>query len=276
MDLGIYIKSRSRAVQRMKKPTPIRLAIEILTSSPRTFVYLLRGCPISLTSDPDVVSLMKQGFSFVRWGDGETAIVRRKSISYQESNLKLREKLIHLSAHPFKTVIFGLPWAAYVSPFDERWNKRIFGIMFSTRVYWAKRFRSQFKQVNMSRTEFWWDHANEIPTILTSLHRQGRNLVLVGPKKFLSLCPEKTEFIEIDSQDAFATYEKLSETVSKLFIKYGSTLTLLAAAGPTTKALVNDFADSFQILDIGHGFDFALNGYGAWSWSLPSKIIKKK
>ena len=261
---------------RIKKPTPLHLAREIVFSSPRSLKYMAFGCPVKVTSDEHVFELLIRGYSFVRWGDGETAIMRNKSISYQESVEELRAKMMNLLIHPPNRLVFGLPWVTYASPIDSRWNKRVFGIMFSTRVYWAKRFRSQFKQVNMSRTEFWWDHANEIPTILASLHRQGRNLVLVGPKKFLSLCPKKTEFIEIDSQDAFATYEKLSETVSMLFIKYGTTLTLLAAAGPTTKALVNDFADSFQILDIGHGFDFALNGYGAWSWSLPSKIIKKK
>jgi hypothetical protein len=40
----------------------------------------------------------------------------------------------------------------------------------------------------------------------------------------------------------------------------------LLAAGPTAKALVNDFASRTQVIDIGHGLNFALEGKGAWSW----------
>jgi hypothetical protein len=252
---------------RMKRPTPFRLTKEILSAGPLSWVYLLFGCPISITPDHCVIQLLSQGYSFVRWGDGETAIVRKKSISYQESVEELREKLINLSEDPPEKLVFGFPWVTYASPFDRRWNKRIFGIMFSTRVYWARKYRIQFVDGKLSRTEFWWDHANEISVILQNIQKSGRKLVLVGSREFLALCPQGTDLIEVSKLDAFADYDALCESIVNFYEKYQKNLSLVVAAGPTAKALVNDFGNRFQVLDIGHGFYFALNGYGSWAWS---------
>ncbi len=252
---------------RMKKPTPLRLAYEIVTSSPRSLYNMLFGCPIRITPDQVVMDLLGQGFSFVRWGDGETAIVRKKSISYQEFSLNLSEKLENLSSNPPGRLVFGLPWVAYASPFDRRWNKRIFGIMFSTRVYWAKKYRNQFLHVTISRTEFWWEHANQIPTILQRLQDQGRKLILVGSSHFLAICPPKTQLIELKKSDAFSDYETLCKSVNEVYYANRENLTLIVSAGPTAKALVNDFGNLMQVLDIGHGLNFALNGFGSWAWS---------
>jgi hypothetical protein len=256
---------------RIKKPTPTKLAIEILTAGPRTWINLVLGCQIRLISDSQVIELIEQGASFVRWGDGETAIIRGKSISYQESVEQLREKLKHLSANPPDNLVFGLPWVTYASPFDRRWNKRIFGIMFSTRVYWAKKYRKRFAKTRVARTEFWWDHANEIPMILENIQKRGQKMVLVGSREFLALCPKGTELVEVRKSDAFADYYTLCKSILVFHEKYRANLTLVVAAGPTAKALVNDFGRLFQVLDVGHGFYFALNGFGSWAWSKNSE-----
>ena len=254
-------------VKRMKAPTPFSLMREMIIGSPLHWRNQILGCRLSPIEDSEVLSLILRGYSFVRWGDGETAIARGKSIHYQIFNEELQKKLRSLLLVPPIKTIFGVSWVVYSSIFDARWNKRIFGIMFSTRVYWAKMCRSQFNQVRISRTEFWWNNADNISSILEILQNNGRNLILVGPRKFIALCPKKTELIEIKPVDAFAEYENLHRAVLSAHRKYGESLTLVVAAGPTSKALVHDFASRLQILDIGHGLDFALHGQGSWSWS---------
>jgi hypothetical protein len=139
--------------------------------------------------------------------------------------------------------------------------------MFSTRVYWAKKYRNQFLHVTISRTEFWWEHANQIPTILQRLQDQGRKLILVGSSHFLAICPPKTQLIELKKSDAFSDYETLCKSVNEVYYANRENLTLIVSAGPTAKALVNDFGNLMQVLDIGHGLNFALNGFGSWAWS---------
>jgi hypothetical protein len=251
----------------MKPPTPLRLFVEVLTCNPKSFANLIFGSPIRLTPDNEVIELLKSGISFVRWGDGETAIARNKSIYYQQAHPELRYKLIELSKNPPKNVIIGLPWVTYASMLDSRWNTRIFGIMFSTRVFWAKRVRSSFLQFRFSRTEFWWDHAINIPSILKDVKKKGRHLVLVGPSKFLKVCPPGTSLIEIPQKDAFAKYMELTNAILKFHRRHGSRLTIVMAAGPTSKALAQDFSDKIQVIDIGHGFDFSYHQSRTWSWS---------
>jgi hypothetical protein len=252
---------------RMKRPTPFRLIAEIITCSPKSLQNLILGCPLKIIPDEDVFRLLLSGASFFRWGDGETAIVRNKSIYYQKADIELRQKLIDLSINPSNMMIVGLPWVTYATPLDKRWNKRTFGIMFSTRVYWAKKFKRNHQECIFSRTEFWWNYPERIPLILKDIQKQGRQIVLVGPKKFLKLCPKNTDTIEIPQKDAFLSYQALSNRILEFYEGHGSKLTLVVAAGPTAKALVKDFADKFQVIDIGHGFDFAYHQGRIWSWS---------
>jgi len=258
-------------MKRIKSPTPFKLLRDVLAGSPRQWRNLIFGCPVKITPDSEIFIFLAQGHSFVRWGDGETALVRGKSIYYQEYDQTLKEKLEQVVRHPPRNTIFGVPWVIYSSLLDPRWNQRIFKIMFSTRVYWSKVLRPRIKNVKFSRTEFWWDRASQLDSLIREIVGLGRKIVLIGDKKFLALCPDKTEHIPIPNLDAFSQYQTIAMKIQEILDSNASLVTLLVAAGPTTKAVVNDFANHCQVIDVGHGFNFALEGKGAWAWQSDSK-----
>jgi hypothetical protein len=254
-------------VERMKDPTPIRLLIEICKLGFSGNITLIRGCPQPFLSDSDTITLLLSGYSFVRWGDGETAIVRGKDIYYQQADEKLSCKLKRLAFHPPSRTIIGLPWTVEKSLFSTKWNIRIFKIMFSTRVFWSSLFDLRKNQLLLGRTEFWWNHASKITEILTQISLRASATVLIGPKRFLKFCPKKTHHIEIPERDAFSDYQSICLQIEKIIRSSSGLVAILVAAGPTAKAIAADFAEKSQVIDVGHGFNFAEGGFGSWSWS---------
>lgn len=270
MDKGIEVRV-SKFMERIKPSTPLKLLVEIVIRTPRQWRNLILGCPIEIISDSETLALLAKGHSFVRWGDGETALGRGKSIFYQEYDRELKEKLEHLVKNPPRNTIIGVPWVIYSSWRDPKWNKRIFKIMFSTRVYWSKNLKEQIENVIFSRTEFWWDLAPQLKSLMNKIVSSNSRLVLIGDEKFLALCPDDTKHLSIPNLDAFSHYETLAKSVQEILDSGSGRVTLLVAAGPTTKALVNDFANKCQVIDVGHGFNFALGGRGAWAWQRDNK-----
>jgi hypothetical protein len=253
-------------MERILPPTPWRLIREIFKLSATSWLYLIRGCPIKTLPDFDVFEKLSQGASLVRWGDGETALARGKSISYQKHDPKLSQELKDVVLNPPTNTLVGVSWVVYASLLDRRWNLRLFKIMFSTRVYWAKIYPQIPKETLFVRTELWWDHAEDIPGLISNLSKK-RDLVLISPEKFLKLCPSNTALIEISKKDAFENYFAISRFVEDYLMEENSRpYVFLVAAGPTAKAIVNDFASRTQVIDIGHGLNFALEGKGTWSW----------
>jgi hypothetical protein len=83
----------------------------------------------------------------------------------------------------------------------------------------------------------------------------------------LSFCPPNTRFIQIPSTNAYSDYTKIVTAIDLAIKNFPYRPVILGAIGPTTKALVSDFQNRCQVLDIGHGFNFALNGNNVWAWS---------
>lgn len=250
------------------------LAQEIILSNPRAWYGFFSGKKIKLLDQEMLASLIKDGHSFIRWGDGETAITRRKSISFQASDDELRERLLKLLENSFQYSILGLPWQVTSSFLDSRWNLRTIKIMLSTRVLLIKALtRTKTKQSLYAPADFWWYQGKSIREFLTNSLR-GRNCLLIASNpKYLDFCPPDSELLLIPKIDAFDDYEEISRKVS-IFIenKLKDNVTLLCSMGPTTKALFVDFGRLCQVLDIGHGFSFALGGVGNWAWRRTKEI----
>jgi hypothetical protein len=250
------------------KSTPWKFVIYILHSSPKQIWQIILGQKIKPLNDAKIFHLIKNGHSFVRWGDGETAIARGKFAWYQKFDTELQNSLVSLLHAPPKNTIFGIPWAVHAKPYDVRWNIRIFKIIFSTRVFIIKNLKnSTAEKINFSTQDFWWRNSGNLRQILTELLENKECIIVASNKEYLSFCPPKTKFIHAPSINAYSDYAKIVSDIDLAIKNFSHRPVILCAIGPTTKALVTEFQNKCQVLDIGHGFNFALNGNNVWAWS---------
>jgi hypothetical protein len=248
------------------RSTPFKLFLEIASCSPRQLWQLLTRPSINILNDAEVLDLMEKGHSFVRWGDGETAFVRGKFNWYQEFNSDLRKKLLDLLATFSSDLIMGIHWGVYAKINDKRWGLRIFKIIFSTRVFIIKKLNSQRGNKNFATLDFWWRNADQMSEILSRVLKNKRCILIASNVKYLDFCPINTKFIQAPANNAFTVYERIIQEIDAHLEAGDDKTVILTAIGPTSKALVFDYYLNTQILDIGHGFNFALNGKNSWAW----------
>ena len=245
----------------------MRLLAEILAIVPRHLMQLVVGQKIRNLTDEQFITLLKDGHSLYRWGDGETAISRGKSISYQASNEVLRNKLNALLNSKDVRTINGLSWAVSTSLFDKRWrSKKLFKVMFSTRVYLLGNHKFNADS-NYVETQVWY-HRRDIRNDLNHIVGKRPCLVIANTEEFLNAAPAHAEFLQCQSKNAFESYHRLAGSISEWIAENYDELRpcILVACGPTSKAIVLDFRNRCQVIDVGHGFNFYLHGYGSYAW----------
>ena len=250
------------------KSSPFKLLYEIFCSNPQKIYRFVKGLKIFTLDDATVYELIKSEYSFIRWGDGETAIARGKFAWYQKFDKSLQDYLINLVSNPPKNTILGLPWAVSASPFDKRWNLRIFKIIFSTRIFIIRNTHAEImKSLHFSTQDFWWRNSRDMLSILNNLLKDRECILITSDPNYLKLCPKGTAIITVPAINAFNQYEQIKNEIKSKISLFQTKPALLCAVGPTTKAIFLDFYTECQVLDIGHGFSFALNGINSWAWT---------
>lgn len=244
--------------------TTMRLVGEFLTLGVRGLWRFIFGYRAKVISDLRFEKMLKDGWSLVRWGDGETAIARGKSISYQKNDEELAEILRNLIVLLPPRTIFGLPWAFTKSLVDKKWNKRFWQIFLSTRVYLDRNFELKSREV--IDTEIWYRLYLRLPSLLEELSKTATLILVTGNAEFLSVCPKGTELILVPHKNAFVSFRRTLDFIQCNLDRSKKSVFLLAA-GPSSKAFVSHLARDHQVIDIGHGFDFLLRGRGKYAWT---------
>lgn len=257
----------------IQPPTPMRLVREILNIPPRKFFKLILGEKVKLLDYDEFLLLLREGYSLYRWGDGETAIARGKSISYQSSSSQLARKLLLLVSSSHLSTIHGLSWA-YFSPIsDKKWRtKKLFKVMFSTRVFLIKNHKTHESSPYVE-TQVWYGRNQELLEDLIDIIDSRPTLLVANDRKFLEAVPEHANFLQCPNKNAFEVFDQLKESIDE-WLKAQDTLQkpcILLCAGPTSKALVLEFRDVAQAIDIGHGLNFYLHGFGQYAWKTKEK-----
>jgi hypothetical protein len=107
----------------------------------------------------------------------------------------------------------------------------------------------------------------ELSSLLDSLFSERECILIASQADYLKFCPKGTSLIPIPKINAFEEYQNILNLIKTKKVLSKGRIVLFCAAGPTTKALLLDLNDKFQIVDIGHGFNFALYGKNTWAWS---------
>jgi hypothetical protein len=201
-----------------------------------------------------------------RWADGETAIARNKSIGYQSGDPRLAFKLNSLIKHRSDNLIIGVPSAITERLTPSKWNLQRMRILLSTRVYLSRVTNQRIEL--LCDTFFWYRNFQDLQKIFKSVTQNRRTLLVASNEQYLKFTPTGTKFIETKGTDAFQDYEKISSQIQDIIASSKIPLTILCACGPTSKALVHDFKEYAQVIDVGHGFTFANSGKKIYAWDI--------
>jgi len=253
------------------KATPIQLIFEILLLGPSGLARVIFGeNRFKLLNQDEVTKALKSENSLLRWGDGETAIARGKSIGYQEKNVELASILENVLNRPKGNVLIGIPPANFESIFNGKWNLLRMKIMFSTRVYLSKHISPRSQNLYCS-TFYWYEAYSNLSNLLNDIKQNRPSLLVAGNPDCLQACPIGTDYIQTQITNSYDNHSEIEAEIESWInlslLKFATHKPLiLLACGPYSKALVDKFVDVAQLVDIGHGFNFFLAGKPKYAW----------
>lgn len=253
-------------MNRIKKPTPFLFVKEFINLPFRKKLIFIFGHPIEMINENEFIDLLIEGYSLFRWADGETALARGKSISYQEANPDLSAKLISLVSNEGGKIIAGISWVYRVSLFSRLWDTRLLKILLSTKLILTKYFSNINRNRKIVETLIWYDLYEDLPKILSRICEDKFAILITAEKRYLEICPNNTKIILAPKKDAFSSYTEICESLNILIKSEIGNFVVISTIGPTSKALVADFHEVCQIIDVGHGFSFYFGGYGNFAW----------
>jgi hypothetical protein len=254
-------------MERIGRPTPIRLIAEFIKSSPVNWIKLFIGPGITFMPDEDFLVELVAGKSLYRWGDGETAIARGKDISYQKFDPLLSEKLLELSKCDSPGLIHGVSWAYNSKIWDRSWNLRLFKILFSTRIWWLVNHKT-LPMNQYVETTVWYKYYEQLPEVIEAIAENNPIALISSSPEYMKYLPKNSRLILAKAKDAFDEYQALHDEVDNWISenRAGAKPVLLLAVGPTSKAFVLDFHKRVRVIDVGHGFSFHHRGFGKYAW----------
>jgi hypothetical protein len=250
-------------------PTPMKIIREILALSISARKRVIFGDTTKTLDLDQLIAELRLGRSFVRWGDGETAIARGKSIWFQTANEELAKKLNSLIKGIENGPVLGIPTSAIFRPIWVYPSWQHFKIEFSTRIFFASRLPSLSKRnITLSSATIWYQEVLNLKAILELITPLNRPLLVVaGDPKSLEFFSawEDVSFIRCESKNAFSNFSALSAEIS-IWVKANKHGTIYCVAGPTSKAIVHDFFQHVQVIDVGHGIMFSINKNSKFVW----------
>lgn len=256
-------------LERIGPPTPLKLLMLMLTTPWHKVHYLILGPKLKFLNLNELKKELVLGKSLVRWGDGETAIARGKSISYQSASSNLQLILKNILKKTDNNTVYGISWAYNSRIWDKRWNKKSVKVLLSTRIFWCANFNPS-KNSNYVETTIFYDLGNKFPIFLNEISKNKSILLLASDKNYLKVCPSRTKYVECRPKDSFHDFERIiSEIDGWKKSAYDKRLIVFCALGPTTKAIWSHYIGQkrIQVVDIGHGFSFYLNGENGFAWN---------
>jgi hypothetical protein len=244
--------------------------------------FLFVGREITKLEDLQVVAELKNGKSFIRWGDGETANLRGKSSWHQEGDSQLSCELHRCLDYMLNVdqLVLGLPLVAMRDSITNRssWPVWKIKVLLATRVLLnTEKFRN-IPRNRISDAEIWYRRYEEIPDILKSIVMKNRPVLLISGDPshhdvIKAIC--KAEFLPIHSINAFGQYQEIQSSAVEWCTKNSSERPIvLLAAGSVGKLLVMHLHPTAQVIDIGSGLSALATGIFERDWIIDPEKFK--
>ena len=215
-----------------------------------------------LTTDETLALLECEKISFLRYGDGEIAIMQGHSIPFQEYDEKLSKRLKKLLRTDLEGLKIGIPYY-YTNPvkilndFTERFAKSLA----VQRKFLCKNCKNDMTYIDTCITQVYQTYEqydfDKYYKRMQALLESKDITIICGEGVFDKLTYKayevckSVEFITAPSMNAYASYDELL----KKSIKINKDRLVCIVLGPTAKVLVYDLhKKGYQAWDVGHYF----------------------
>lgn len=208
--------------------------------------------------DEDTISLIRQGKSLVRIGDGEVGLLHGGHVSYQEYNKDLAKSIDKIVSEYKDTEKFLLAVPQFVNFSNKDLKKTKGGIR-----CWLPlkiEFRRRFSKTKAYADAHLFYRKSNVQELIDYL--KTRTLIVVTTKrnieklKSLSLFNRDTVFLISPEPNPFSEYKNIFRSIQSVLPSEHSQVTLLLSAGPLSKVLAYDFLNKdVQCIDIGIGIE---------------------
>lgn len=215
-----------------------------------------------LNTDETLTLMENEKISFLRFGDGEIAIMKGESIPFQEYDAKLAKRLRKLLRTNLDGLKIGIPYY-YMHPVN-RLNDFTAG--FAKGLAVQRRFLCQncdkdMTYVDTAITQVYQTYEKyDFKKYYERMQKllSGRDVTIVCGEgvldrlayKAFDVC-KSVEFVTAPSMNAYAEYDRLLKEA----LKTGKERLVCIVLGPTAKALAYDLHKrGYQAWDIGHYF----------------------
>lgn len=228
--------------------------------------YIYRKCvrpPYVMSYEECVDYIIDNKASLSRMGDGELAVIYGSALGFQSQNLDLAKRLEWVMTQDSKTLLLCIPdtfekleryniveqnfWRAHHYYNRKRWYKHLksgkqYGNTFLSRFY-SMEFEKDLSAHRITLLKKLWDKRDVIFVEGKDTKMGVGNDLFDNAKSIRRiLCPSK---------DAFASYDRIVEYISKM--NHMQNDLYILALGPTATVMAVDLHDiGLQALDLGH------------------------
>lgn len=227
--------------------------------------YLTGGYEHKLTilNTEETLSLLeKEQFSFLRYGDGEIAIMQGKSIPFQEYNSELAQKLKNILKTKEKGIKVGIPYY-YMHPVASlnEFTKKFARALPAQRKFLCRNCNKDTIYIDTALTQVYqtyqeYNFAKYYERMQNLLKNKdvtvvcGEGVLDRLEYKALDVC-HSVEYVYAPSMNAYSQYD----TILKMVLGKDKNRLVCVVLGPAAKALVYDLAKAgYQAWDMGHYF----------------------
>lgn len=215
-----------------------------------------------LNTDETLALMEKEQISFLRFGDGEIAIMQGKSIPFQEYDARLAKRLRKLLRTNIDGLKIGIPYY-YMHPVKQLngFTARFAGSLAAQRRFLCKNCDKNMTYVDTAITQVYQTYEKydfrkyykRMQKLLSDRHVTvvcGEGVFDKLGHKAYDVC-KSVEFVTAPSMNAYAEYDRLLKEVLKTSRKRLVCIVL----GPTAKVLACDLhKKGYQAWDMGHYF----------------------
>lgn len=215
-----------------------------------------------LNTNETLELLEKEQFSFLRYGDGEIAIMQGKSIPFQEYNPELAQKLKEMLRDNEKEIRIGIPYY-YMHPLDSLndFTKKFARALPVQRKFLCRNCSRNITYIDTALTQVYqtykeYDFENYYERMQNLL--RDRDITVVCGEgvlerlecKALDVC-HSVNYIYAPSMNAYTKYDDILRQI----LSTDKKRLVCVVLGPTAKILVSDLAKAgYQAWDMGHYF----------------------
>lgn len=217
--------------------------------------------PKILSPEKTLKLLLEQPKSFARFGDGEVALIRGESISFQEYDPKLADAMMEIIGSDSDDLYVGINYGYFhTSRHMNLFNRKFYMLNIKTirdflskncncnRTYIAAGFNQMYMISDDGDLEQYYSQ-------IKNLFKDRDLVVFAGKGIFDSLdydvfeLAASKEYVWGPNKNAFSQYDEIFEKA----LTYGKDKTLCFILGPASKVLVYNLAKlGYTAWDIGH------------------------